>query len=209
MAVSTITAFWAVSFLLILVPGADWAYAITAGLRGGSVVPAVSGLVLGYVALTAVVAGGVAAAVASSPGVMTALTVTGSLYLMWLGGSALARPGTPAEASSGGSTASGGASRVAGVLKGAGISGLNPKALLLFLAILPQFATPAADWPLAAQLGALGMVHTLSCAVVYLGVGVLARTVLRARPTAARAVTRVSGAAMILIGAFLLVERLA
>ncbi|MFE0130897.1 LysE family translocator [Streptomyces sp. NPDC059037] len=212
MAISTITAFWAVSVLLILVPGADWAYAITAGLRGGSVVPAVSGLVLGYVALTAVVAGGVAAAVASSPGVLTALTMTGAAYLIWLGASALARPGTPGEATDTSGVpqgATGGASRAAGILKGAGISGLNPKALLLFLAILPQFTTPTADWPLAAQLGALGMVHTLSCAVVYLGVGVLARTVLSTRPAAARAVTRASGAAMILIGAFLMAERLA
>ncbi|MEV0116934.1 LysE family translocator [Streptomyces sp. NPDC050844] len=212
MAISTITAFWAVSVLLILVPGADWAYAITAGLRGGSVVPAVSGLVLGYVALTAVVAGGVAAAVASSPGVLTALTMTGAAYLIWLGASALARPGTPGEATDAPGVsqgATGGASRAAGILKGAGISGLNPKALLLFLAILPQFTTPTADWPLAAQLGALGMVHTLSCAVVYLGVGVLARTVLSTRPAAARAVTRASGAAMILIGALLMAERLA
>ncbi|MEU5001761.1 LysE family translocator [Streptomyces sp. NPDC021622] len=215
MAISTITAFWAVSVLLILVPGADWAYAITAGLRGGSVVPAVSGLVLGYVALTAVVAGGVAAAVASSPGVLTALTMTGAAYLIWLGASALARPGTPGEATDASGVsevsqgATGGASRAAGILKGAAISGLNPKALLLFLAILPQFTTPTAGWPLAAQLGALGMVHTLSCAVVYLGVGVLARTVLSTRPAAARAVTRASGAAMILIGAFLMAERLA
>lgn len=42
-----------------------------------------------------------------------------------------------------------------------------------------------------------------------LAVGVLARSVLRTRPSAARAVTRVSGAMMIVIGGFLLVERLA
>ncbi|CAM5316601.1 hypothetical protein SGRIM119S_07609 [Streptomyces griseorubiginosus] len=45
--------------------------------------------------------------------------------------------------------------------------------------------------------------------VVYLTVGVLARTVLKTRPTAARAVTRVSGTMMIAIGGFLLAERLA
>jgi len=43
--------------------------------------------------------------------------------------------------------------------------------------------------------------------VVYTAVGVGARVVLGARPLAARIVTRVSGAAMILIGAFLLVEQ--
>ncbi|ARX81417.1 lysine transporter LysE [Streptomyces alboflavus] len=36
----------------------------------------------------------------------------------------------------------------------------------------------------------------------------LARTVLRTRPAAARAVTRVSGAAMVVIGAVLVVEQL-
>ena len=33
MAGSTVAAFWAVSFLFVVTPGADWAYAITAGLR--------------------------------------------------------------------------------------------------------------------------------------------------------------------------------
>src|SRR5262249_51801967 len=44
MAIGTVVAFWAVSFLLVLVPGADWAYAIAAGLRDQSVLPAVAGL---------------------------------------------------------------------------------------------------------------------------------------------------------------------
>ena len=54
----------------------------------------------------------------------------------------------------------------------------------------------------------LGLVHVASCAVVYTGVGAGARRVLRARPAAARAVTRVSGAAMIAIGIVLLAEQL-
>jgi threonine/homoserine/homoserine lactone efflux protein len=47
------------------------------------------------------------------------------------------------------------------------------------------------------------------CAAVYLTVGLAARAVLGARPAAARAVTRTSGAAMLGIGAVLLVQRLA
>ena len=58
MAIGVVIAFWGVSFLLVLVPGADWAYAIAAGLRDRSVLPAVAGLLAGYVALTAVVAAG-------------------------------------------------------------------------------------------------------------------------------------------------------
>jgi threonine/homoserine/homoserine lactone efflux protein len=95
------------------------------------------------------------------------------------------------------------------MLKGAGISGLNPKALLLYFALFPQFIDTAGGWPVAAQTGLLSMLHLTACAVVYLAVGVLARTVLKARPSAARVVTRISGAMMIAIGAFLLVERLA
>jgi len=59
MAAGTLAAFWALSFLLVLVPGADWAYAIAAGLRDRSVLPAVAGLLAGYAGLTAVVAAGV------------------------------------------------------------------------------------------------------------------------------------------------------
>jgi threonine/homoserine/homoserine lactone efflux protein len=92
--------------------------------------------------------------------------------------------------------------------KGAGISGLNPKVFLLFLALLPQFTDPNAAWPLAAQIVVLGLVHVTSCAVVYTGVGTGARRVLRARPAAARVATRFSGAAMIVIGVVLLGENL-
>jgi threonine/homoserine/homoserine lactone efflux protein len=54
----------------------------------------------------------------------------------------------------------------------------------------------------------LGLVHVASCAVIYTGVGTSARRVLRARPTAARTVTRFSGAAMIIIGVVRLIEQL-
>ena len=79
---------------------------------------------------------------------------------------------------------------------------------MLFLALLPQFTAPDTGWPLGVQIVALGLVHVVSCAVIYTGVGAGARLVLRARPSAARVVTRISGAAMVGIGVLLLVERL-
>ncbi|MEV2277077.1 LysE family transporter [Nocardiopsis sp. NPDC049922] len=205
MAASSITAFWAVSVLLILVPGADWAHTITAGLRDRSVLPAIGGLLLGYVALTGVVAAGVAAVVASSPVVLTALTVAGAVYLIGIGAVTVARPAVPGASAEGGAGAAWGARLAQGI----GVSGLNPKALLLFTALLPQFTDPADGWPMGAQIAALGLVHTVSCAVVYLCVGLTARAVLGARPAAARAVSRASGAAMVVIGVLLLVQRLA
>lgn len=201
---TTLAAFLAVDLLLVFTPGADWAFAIAAGLRGRSVVPAVAGLIAGYAGYTLLAVAGLVVLVASSAGLLTALTVLGAVYLMWLGRGVLTQPAGLAA-----STETMASSRLRVMLKGAGISGLNPKALLLYFSLFPQFIDPEAGWSVAAQTGLLGTLHMALCAVVYLAVGVLARTVLKTRPSAARAVARASGAMMIVIGGFLLVERLA
>src|SRR6476661_6786394 len=89
-----VVAFWSLSLMLALTPGADWAYAISAGLRYRTVVPAVSGLLLGHLVATLVVAAGVATLLSRSPLIMTVLTVAGAVYLVCLGISTLARPST-------------------------------------------------------------------------------------------------------------------
>ncbi|MFF1375867.1 LysE family translocator [Streptomyces sp. NPDC058308] len=215
---TTLAAFLAVDLLLVFTPGADWAYAISAGLRGRSVVPAVTGLIAGHAAYALVAVAGLAMLVANSPATLTVLTVAGAGYLLWLGWGVLRQSAAPAaageSAAAGEGVAAGesgertDASRVRVMLKGVGISGLNPKALLLYFSLFPQFIDPATGWPPAAQTGLLSTVHLTACAVVYLAVGVLARTVLSTRPSAARIVTRVSGTMMIAIGALLLVESL-
>ena len=199
MAAGSVVAFWAVALLLIIVPGADWAFVLGASLRARSVVPAVGGLVLGYAGITVVVAAGVGAIVGRSPGLLTGLTVVGGCYLIWHGATTFARPAAPVPAE----TASPGARRAL-LVRGIGVSALNPKGLLVFLALLPQFTSPRWSWPLAAQLGLLGLVFVVSCAAFYLSLGSAARRILTARPAAARAVTRFSGAAMAVVGALLL-----
>lgn len=92
--------------------------------------------------------------------------------------------------------------------RGFGVSGLNPKVFLLFLALLPQFALPTASWPVPGQMLALGVVHVLNCAAVYLMVATGARVVLRSRPGAALKVSRVSGIAMVVIATFVIAEPL-
>jgi threonine/homoserine/homoserine lactone efflux protein len=203
MAGSTVAAFWAVSFLFVVTPGADWVYAIAAGLRHRVVLPAVGGLLVGHLAATVVVAAGVGALLARAPLLLTVLTAVGAAYLVWLGIGMLARPALPQAG-----VDETPRSWLREAAKGAGISGLNPKVFLLFLALLPQFTDPNAAWPLALQIVVLGLVHVTSCAVVYTGVGTGARRVLRARPAAALAMTRCSGAAMIVIGVVLLGEKL-
>ncbi|MDN0194052.1 LysE family translocator [Streptomyces sp. S.PNR 29] len=202
---ATLISFLAVDLLLVCVPGADWAYAISAGLRARSVTWAVGGLVAGYALHTLLATAGLAVLVAGSPTLLTALTVAGAAYLVRLGWGVLRRPGTP-----GASEEAVEASRARVFTRGATISGLNPKGLLLYLSVLPQFlATGEGHLPVPVQTAALGLLHMACCAAVYLAVGVAARAVLGARPAAARAVIRTSGAAMLGIGAFLLVQRLA
>jgi threonine/homoserine/homoserine lactone efflux protein len=200
--ISALLGFWAVAALLIIVPGPDWAFAISAGLRGHAV-PAATGIVVGYLAMTIVVAAGVGVLVASSPVALTALTIVGGGYLIWLGVAALVQP-----AESPGVQDSGPDPRTPAltIAQGIGVSGLNPKGLLVFVAMLPQFTTPAAAWPIAGQLAALGLIFTLTCAAVYLIVGTSAHRVLHSRPGTARAVSRGSGLCMIIIGAALLAE---
>ncbi|MBK3527106.1 MULTISPECIES: LysE family translocator [Streptomyces] len=215
--------FLAVDLLLVCVPGADWAYVITTALRGGRTPRAVAGLVCGYALHTALATAGLAVLVAGSPGLLTAVTVAGAGYLLWLGWGVLRRPAVPGATGPAATGTVPGASGPASAgtdaapaadgrpfLRGATISGLNPKGLLLYLSVLPQFLTlRGAHLPVPAQTAALGLLHMACCAAVYLTVGALARALLAARPAAARAVTRTSGAAMLGIGAFLLVERLA
>ena|SRR5580704_410879 len=236
MAAGSVVAFWAVALLLIMVPGADWAFVLGASLRGRSVLPAVAGLVLGYTGITIVVAAGVGAVVGRSPALLAGLTVVGGCYLIWHGATTFARsaaasarigsaaPGPATRGSAapgpatGGSAAPGPATRgsaAAGtrpadtgravLARGMGVSALNPKGLLIFLALLPQFTNPGWSWPLTAQLGLLGLVFAATCGAFYLGLGSAARKILAARPAAARAVTRFSAAAMVVIGALLLV----
>lgn len=203
MATGSVLAFWSVAFLLIAVPGADWAFTISAGLRGRSVLPAVSGLVTGYAAVTVVVAAGVGALVAGSPDLLTGLTLVGGAYLVWHGATTLMRPAAPDPQ---GARPEGTDWRI--FLRGIGVSGLNPKGLLIFVALLPQFTDPDGRWPIAGQIGVLGTTYMATCALFYLALGTVARGALQGRPAAARSIGRLSGAAMAGLGAWLLVDRL-
>ncbi|MEX3686546.1 LysE family translocator [Paraburkholderia sp. BR14263] len=202
MEASLLTAFWIVSISLVMVPGADWAYVISAGLRGGAVAPAVGGMLAGYLAITLIVAAGVGTLVMSVPGVLPVLTAVGGAYLVWLGIRTLMRP---SELPAG--RAQDERSRWRWTLRGFAISGLNPKAILLFVALLPQFTRRDALWPVSTQIVALGLLHMINCASVYSVVGVGSKAILTTRPTAARRVSQLSGATMIVVAVILFAEQ--
>lgn len=195
--------------LFSLMPGADWAYAITAGLRSRSIVAPILGLASGYVVVVSVIAVGVGAVVASSPGILTALTVVGASYILWLGVSTLlgvtSGDGTLVAVTGTESADRSGSLRQ--YLHGMGVSGINPKGLMLLLALLPQFLTEG-GWASGVQILLLGGIFILEILVVYSGVAVAARSLLRSRPRLSMAVSVASGLFLTVFGTWLLLDAL-
>jgi threonine/homoserine/homoserine lactone efflux protein len=198
-------AFVLVAAALACTPGVDWAYSIAAGLRQRSFVPAVAGLCGGYVLHTVLLVAGLAAVLAGAPGVLGWITLAGAGYLMWLGISTLrswrgasftVRPDTDGQ------------TRLRTFLQGMGTSGINPKGLLFYVALVPQFVSTEAPLPVPVQSGLLGMTFVLLAGLVYTAVALLSRTLLQSRPGAARAVTLASGVIMVALGVVLLGEQL-
>ncbi|MBF7684138.1 LysE family translocator [Acinetobacter sp. B5B] len=204
MALNTFIAFWSISILFVITPGADWAYAISAGIKG-RILPAISGLLLGHLMATIIVAAGVGTIVASKPIMLMVLTVIGSIYLLWTGGILFFYP--PHISSENSSNIDIDRPWWSSTIQGFGISGLNPKVFLLFLALLPQFINPSISWSIPLQIISLGFIHILNCAVIYVLVGFSAQIVLKTRPRAAQIVSRISGSIMILIAIILIINQ--
>jgi threonine/homoserine/homoserine lactone efflux protein len=159
----------------------------------------VAGLAGGHLLHATLVVVGVGALLAQSDSAMEALTYAGAAYLLWLG-TRVARDPAPVTAAGADS---------ASALRGLATSALNPKCPILFFALLPQFVAHTAAWSVTAQLAVLAAVHVGACAVVYFGVALAARRLLRSRPRAAIIVSRASGYAMIAVAAALVIEHAA
>ena len=198
-------AFLVVAGALACTPGVDWAYSITAGLKQRSFVPAVAGLCGGYVLHTVLLVVGLAALLTGVPGMLGWLTVAGAAYLLWLG---LTTIRTWRGASFGSAGVRAPANQFRTFLQGMGTSGINPKGLLFYVALVPQFVSPEASLPVPVQSGLLGLTFVLLVAVVYSCVALLAGKLLHSRPGAARKVTLASGIIMVALGAVLLSEQL-
>lgn len=200
-------AFVVVAAALACTPGVDWAYTIAAGLGRRSFVPAVAGLCSGYVLHTVLMVAGLAALLAALPGLLGWITVAGAGYLLWLG-SATIRSWQSASFTIAGAADKSGSNQLRSFFQGMGTSGINPKGLLFFIALVPQFVSAEAPLPVPVQSGLLGLTFVLLAAVVYTAVALLSRRLLQSRPGAARRVTLASGIIMVCLGAALLFEQL-
>lgn len=184
-----------VSFLFVITPGADWAYIIAAGINHSSYRPAVWGLVTGYAAITVALTVGLGTLLQMYPQVLTAISLIGGIYLVYLGISAMRARATKFSV---GKIAP--VSTFRQYVSGLAVCALNPKAYLLMLAVLPQFMSTGASFSYPVQLLVLGLYYTLITALVYSLVGAGSQRLLKARPTASLIVTRFSGIIMFILG---------
>lgn len=153
---------------LICTPGPDILFTASQGLVAGrrGAMRAVVGVLSGYTAHAVLAALGLAALVQAYPALYLALKWAGVAYIAYLAVQTL----RSALRAGGGIALEGTRSR--SIAKGFLTSFLNPKGLLMYLAILPQFLDPSR--PLAGQALALSGLFLMGCAVVYTAVGLLA-----------------------------------
>lgn len=203
-----IIAFWFVSMLFVMTPGADWAYAISSGLKN-AVVSAVSGLLLGHIAALLVVATGLGVIIHKNPHLLLLISTIGAVYLLWIGIKIFKNPATiSSDQENDSANAQDSYTHKDWLVKGLCISGLNPKVFLLFFMMLPQFISTNAATAVNAQIFTLGTIHMINCSIIYFIVGFASKALLQSRPQAAIWVSRISGGLVIAISLILISEQL-
>ncbi|MBY8867697.1 LysE family translocator [Streptomyces sennicomposti] len=157
----------AVILLFLGPPGPDMAYMLAVGLEGGRrpAVKAILGIGTGMSLYAAAVVAGMGQIARSHPLVLDAVRILGAAYLLWL---AYVTMRHARRAISGHSGVTAGRWYLRGVF----VSVTNPKIILFFLAVLPQFIG-SADNP-GVQMAMLGAVDVLMEVVLYGCIGVMA-----------------------------------
>ena len=167
-------AFVVASVVLVLIPGPSVVFVVGRALAHGrrAALRSVAGNSTGAALLVVAVSVGMGNVVARSLLVFTAVKLLGAAYLVYLGVRTWRERGELAGALRDGAPAGGGRHAYRqGVLVGA----TNPKTMVFFAAVLPQFADPAAGG-LTAQLCLLGLVFVLVALLLDSGWGLLAGT---------------------------------
>jgi threonine/homoserine/homoserine lactone efflux protein len=200
--------FWpylAASLICIAAPGPDSLSVLSIGLSRGrrEAMQFALGVGTGCLTHTLWAALGMAAVVAASDSLFTAIKLAGAGYLLWIGIGALRAPGGFVGGRDGpNARGASGAARSAAVITGRrrfaqGFinNSLNPKVMLFFIAFLPQFVDPAAG-RVSTQMLALGAGFALMTAFSYVLLGAASGRVgevLMRRPSLARNLDRLVG----------------
>jgi RhtB (resistance to homoserine/threonine) family protein len=203
---STLATFAVAVLALVLSPGPDTMlilrYALTSGQKAGFA--AVAGVQIGLIFHTVLAVLGVSLVIASSPVLFRTVAIAGAAYLGWLGIQGFRESGAVKLDGSRRPVTVAKACRDA-VLTNV----LNPKVILLFLALFPNFVVTTRD-DVTAQLITLAAV-LIVINVVWQASLAWAAQIIRGwlvRPSVQRVVTRVTGAILLLFAGLMLFEHL-
>jgi threonine/homoserine/homoserine lactone efflux protein len=194
-------AFAAMSFLLIVIPGPSVLFVIGRALAQGrrAALTTVVGNTLGAYVLIVAVALGIGSVVERSVLVFTVLKLAGAAYLVYLGVKAWRGRAALRDAFAGGGAAHGG---LRTFWEGFVVGVSNPKTIVFFAAVLPQFVDRGQSH-VAAQMLVLGLVFTViavACDSVWGLVAATARGWFARSPQRLSIVGGVGGLTMIGLG---------
>ena len=190
--------------VLALTPGPDVIYITTRGMAQGRKAALLStiGVCIGYLVYTLLAALGLSAVLQSSPLVFDIVRYAGAIYLGYLGIHTLfSKASSPLTS---GPIAAASPSRL--LQQGILTSMLNPKGILIFAALLPQFVN-AHLGRVPLQTTALGLTFTLICFCMYAGYAYLSGSLgekLAAQSRFASVLKYLTGSVLIGLGARLL-----
>ena len=190
---------------LIVSPGPATMIVLRYALASGRAVglAAVAGVQIGLVGHTVLAVLGISLVIASSPVLFKSVAVAGAAYLGWLGIQGLRAGGVP-DLGGGATVGHAKACRDAVLC-----NLLNPKVILLFLALLPNFVNPEAG-DVIAQLIALSAL-LIALNILWQAPMALAADGVRrwlGRPETMHAVNRVSGVILLGMAALMLGQHL-
>ena len=203
---ATVAAFAIAATAIVVSPGPDTMlilrYALGSGRAAG--LAAVAGVQIGLVVHTTLAVAGVSALIASSPMLLPPLAIAGAGYLVWLGIQSFRGQGL-LRIPQAGKVEAARACREA-VLSNV----LNPKVIVLCLALYPNFIT-AGQENVTAQVVTLSVVLILINTVWQFGLVACADIARRwlVRPAVQRAVGRVTGGILIAFAVAMLWEHVA
>ena len=198
--------FLAVAAIVVLTPGVDMALVTKHALLQGRVAAqaAALGVNVGIFFWTIAAAVGLAAAIAASATAFTVIKLAGALYLLYLGVRALL---ASRRAASTVSMVRRPVSTPAAFRQGVASNLLNPKIAVFFTSLLPQFVDAGhANVRNLLLLGALFNVMGVIWLLTYAVIAARGRDLLK-QPRVKRAFDRLSGIALIALGARVALER--
>lgn len=200
--VQDIPAFLLAATLVIVVPGPATLYIAGHAQRSArGAVHGALGIIAGDLLLIALSGAGFSAVIAALPGLLSAITIAGGLYVTYLGVCLLSSPAPP----DGHRT-----TRSGGFARGMLITLTNPKPILFFGTFFPTFLDPATGSWMQGFL-ALGVLFELVNVAYVAAVIAAVRQLRRASFVDGRStgvVQRISGVGLVLCGALIAVSAL-